>query len=113
MTETGRQDYTAIYGMIHAFSVQRKREQAWLIKRDYADIHVTIHYPEYADRFIIYRREQEKPYRLIREFFPADIEQGNFSYTDAFIDSDISYTYKLEALNSAKTVIATSGDQTI
>lgn len=112
-SEKVEQDYTAVYGMIHVFSVQRRQEQAWFIKRDYADIHLTIHYPEYADRFIIYRKEREKPYQLVREFFPADLEQGNYSYTDTFIDKDISYTYMLAALNSAKTVIAVSDEKKI
>jgi Leucine-rich repeat (LRR) protein len=113
LSDKNRQDYTAIYGMIDAFSVQRKQDSAWIISRDYAEINLTIRYAEYADRFIIYRKEQGATDRLVHEFFPGSLRQGNYSYTDTFIDRNSSYTYTLAVLNSAKTIIAISKEQSI
>jgi len=108
-----REDYTAIYRMIRDFQVRREEEKSWIIKREFAVIDAAVKHPEYADTFIIYRKQPGEDYRLVHQFFPTDFQEGNYTYNDTFVDRGKSFTYKLAALNSAGTVIATSGEQTI
>jgi hypothetical protein len=107
------EDFTAIYRMIRDFQVHREEEKSWIIIREYAVIETTLKYPEYAASFLISRKQPGEEYRLVQQFFPAEIREGSYTYNDTFIDKGKTYTYKIDALDSAGTVIATSGEQTI
>lgn len=108
-----KQDYTAMFKMIRTFHVVRRQENAWLVRRDYAAIDIYIKYPEYAAGFRLYRKQVGGAYQMRHRFLISDLQQGDYSYNDTYIDHDTSYTYKLEAFDSAETIIAVSGEQTI
>jgi hypothetical protein len=92
--------------------VQRLTERAWIIRRDYGRITITVtkSAPFNVTTYRLSRRAGAGAYQQIKDFTEADLQTGTVTYLDMFLTSGTVYTYKVEALNCAGAVLAVSGE---
>lgn len=93
-----------------SLQVQKGTERAWIIRRDYGRITITVNkeapYP--VARYRLWRRLTSGTYELRKEFIESDFSYGRLIYVDKYLDRGKSYVYKLEALNCFDQVVASS-----
>ena len=95
-----------------SLQVQRQIERAWIIRREYGRITLTVtkSAPFNVTTYRLSRRAGTGAYETIKEFTEADLPTGTVTYIDMFLAAGTSYAYKLEALNCAGAVLAVSGE---
>jgi hypothetical protein len=83
-------------------SVIRKTEKAWIIKKDYAEILITL--PDYgiADvaRMHILRSAEDGSFVIIKDILTGELQNNSLQFFDKYIDSNKSYTYKVIVIAS-------------
>ena len=91
---------------------QRLVEQAWIIRREYGkiDLTVTKSAPFNVTTYRLSRKTGTGPYAAIKDFTEADLASGRLTYLDMFLTSNVSYTYKVDALDCGGRVIASSSE---
>lgn len=93
-------------------SAVRRTEQAWIVKKDYGEITISITEhpsdPMPVARYVLYRIDGGSMTQLA-EFTTA----GSHSYNDMFIDEGVTCSYQVKALDAAGTVVAQSEIATI
>jgi hypothetical protein len=54
-------------------------------------------------------------YHVVKEILPSELEPqtGNFSFNDEYLEKNMTYTYKVEALDLDGRVIGVSNEKTI
>jgi hypothetical protein len=107
-----------IYGTIPLniiLQANRKEENAWLIRRHYGEIDIFVDNPEddSISRLIVYRKGVGESYRLIKDIPFSDFQNNSHSFIDKFLDRDVLYIYRVEALNSTQKVIGVSNEESI
>jgi len=95
-----------------SLQVQRQVERAWIIRREYGRITLTVtkSAPFNVTTYRLSRRAGTGAYVTIKEFTEADLPTGTVTYIDMFLAAGTSYAYKVEALNCAGAVLAVSGE---
>ncbi len=95
-----------------SLQVQRQVERAWIIRRDYARITITVtkSAPFNVTTYRLSRRAGTGDYQAIKDFTEANLPSGTVTYVDMFPVSGASYTYKVDALNCSGAVLATSAE---
>jgi hypothetical protein len=95
-----------------ALQVQRQTERAWIIRREYARIIMTVtkSAPFNVTTYRLSRRTGTGPYQTVKDFSEAEVPGGTLVYNDTFLQSGTSYSYKAEALDCGGNVIATSNE---
>jgi len=90
--------------------VERGFVRAWIARMDYARINaaVTLSAPQSAVTFRLMRKAGSATYRGIKLFTWDDTVAGQWTYTDTFLESNVSYAYRIEALDCRGFVIYTS-----
>ncbi len=103
---------TPVYVTIQA---ERKEERAWIVRKDYGELTLTVENPNAVPvlKYIIYRGQGGGEYEAIREIPAADLQTGEFSFLDEFLDKDTEYTYKAEVVAPGGRVIEVSSEETI
>jgi hypothetical protein len=97
---------------------ERKEERAWIIRKHYGKIDITVDNPDAVpvSKFVVYRKEG-MDYQVVKEILPSELElqNGNFSFTftDEYLEKNVTYTYKVEALDLDGRVIGISNEKTI
>ncbi|UCH93348.1 MAG: hypothetical protein JSV88_24145 [Candidatus Aminicenantes bacterium] len=93
----------------------RNEEKAWLIRRHYGEIDIIIDNPGDAgiSRVIISRKDAGEDFQPIKEIPFPDLQNNSYSFIDKFLDKNITYTYRAEALDSIGKAIGTSNEETI
>ncbi len=95
---------------------ERKEERAWIIRKHYGKIEIAVDNPDAVpvSKFIVYRNEG-LDYYAVKEILPSEIElqNGNFSFNDEYLEKNMTYTYKVEALDLDGRVIGVSNEKTI
>lgn len=91
---------------------QRLVEQAWIIRREYGkiDLTVTKSAPFNVTTYRLSRKTGTGPYAAIKDFTEADLTAGQLTYLDMFLTTGVSYTYKADALDCGGRVIASSSE---
>jgi hypothetical protein len=88
-------------------SAERKTEQSWIVKKDYGEINITL--TEHANdplpvaRYVLYRIQNGSVTQLA-EYATA----GSHTYLDTYLESGVSYSYRVRALDAAGSVVAQS-----
>ncbi|NIM16941.1 MAG: hypothetical protein GTO45_33655 [Candidatus Aminicenantes bacterium] len=101
------------------FSIQvyRREERAWLIRKQAAEILLTVDNPGDipVSNYVIYRKESigTDQYQAIKDFPAPEVQGGIYTYYDLLPRGDRAYTYKVEALDADGVVIGESNEQTI
>jgi len=92
--------------------VQKGTERAWIIRRDFGRITVTVskEAPYPVARYRLWRKASGGSYELRAEFLEASLSYGRLVYVDKYLDKGKSYLYKVEALNCFNQVIASSSE---
>ena len=95
-----------------ALQVERLTERAWIIRRDYGLINLTVtkSAPFIVTTYRLSRKAGAGSYQTIKDFTEAELPSGVLTYVDTFLASGTSYTYKVEALDCGGRVIASSGE---
>jgi hypothetical protein len=94
-------------------SALRKTERAWIIARDYGQLDILVDNPAQAAGFVIYRQTGSGAYQAIKQFGPAELVDGSYTFNDQFLDKQQSYTYRVEAVDAAGMVMGVSNEVTI
>jgi len=95
-----------------ALQVQRLTERAWIIRRDYGLINLTVtkSAPFNVTTYRLSRKAGAGSYQTIKDFTEANLPSGVLTYADTFLASGTNYTYKVEALDCGGRVIASSSE---
>jgi hypothetical protein len=95
-----------------ALQVQRQVERAWIIRREYGRISLTVtkSAPFNVTTYRLSRKAGTGSYQAIKDFTEGDFQSGRLTFIDLFLDSGTSYTYRVEALDCSGTVLAASGE---
>jgi hypothetical protein len=96
-----------------SLSALRKTERAWIIARDYSRLDILVANPAGAAGFVIYRKTGSGNYQVIKQFGPAELVDGSYTFNDQFLDKQQSYTYRVEAVDAAGMVMGVSNEVTI
>lgn len=106
---TGQDDQVFIF-----VQAERKEEKAWLIRKHYGKIDISMDYPDSVtvSTFLVYRNAAGES-RIIKEFVPSDFQNAAVSFIDTYLEKDVTYTYKVEALDESERVIGSSNESSI
>ena len=104
-----------------AISGERKEERAWLIKRHYGQIDIALENFEntgsqgnsLVDKVVIYRAAAGSGYESKAEIPFSQFDNLRYTYIDKYLDPDVPYTYRADALDSNGSVIQVSNEETI
>jgi hypothetical protein len=107
-----------IYGTIPLniiLQATRIEENAWLIRRNYGEIGIFVDNPEDEpiSRLVVYRKGAGESYRLIKDILFSDLQNSGYSFIDKFLDRDVSYIYRVDALDPGGNVIGVSDEKSI
>jgi hypothetical protein len=106
-TATGRSIALSVSAQLQ---VERGFVRAWIARMDYARINaeVTLSAHQSAVTFRLMRKAGSASYRGIKLFTWDDTVAGQWTYTDMFLESNVSYAYRIDALDCRGFVIYTS-----
>lgn len=92
--------------------LERLREKAWIIKKDYGKITISFDNPaDYGiDKFVIHRKLKSGEFTVLTELMADEFTDGQYIYLDKFLENDKFYIYKIEALDQAGTLIGESDE---
>nr|NIM15472.1 hypothetical protein [Candidatus Aminicenantes bacterium]NIM82219.1 hypothetical protein [Candidatus Aminicenantes bacterium]NIN45430.1 hypothetical protein [Candidatus Aminicenantes bacterium]NIN88251.1 hypothetical protein [Candidatus Aminicenantes bacterium]NIO84608.1 hypothetical protein [Candidatus Aminicenantes bacterium] len=107
-----------IQNLLLTLQVSRQEERTWLIRKQYAEIRLTVQNPGNipVSQYIIYRKEAgtgTDQYQAIKDIPGADIQEESRTFYDLLPQNDKSFTFKVEALDADGMVIGASEEQTI
>lgn len=95
-----------------SLEVQKGTERAWIIRRDYGRITITVNkeapYP--VAKYRLWRKVSGGDFELIKEFQESDFSYGRLVHVDKYLEKGKNYVYKVEALNCFNQVISTSNE---
>jgi hypothetical protein len=94
--------YTSFPEADISFRVERKTLEAWLIRRDYAEISVTVNniheIPVAVAR--LYRKVVQGNYQLLYEIPGSEMSDGHYLYEDKYLEIGIRCTYRVFLFDS-------------
>ena len=61
----------------------------------------------------LYRKGAGESYQLIKEILFSDFQNSGYSFIDKFLDRDVSYIYRVDALDPGGNVIGVSNEESI
>jgi hypothetical protein len=96
-----------------SLSPLRQVERAWLIRRAYGIINLTVtkSAPFNVATYRLFRKAGPSgTFGAIKDFTEAHLVTGNLSYIDMFLATNVRYFYRVDALDCGGRVIATSGE---
>ncbi len=104
-----------IVQIILQLQAQRLEERAWIIRKQYGKIQLTIDNPGDVPvaKYVIYRSVAGGGYMIIKEIMPSEIQGDQYTYLDEFLEKNKTYTYRVEALDASGLVLAISNEVTI
>ena len=93
---------------------ERAREYAWIVSREYANLHITVDNPESIPvaTYQVSRRTDNGSFLLINEV-AANTSGSDFTLVDSTIESGHVYTYRVTAVDAEGVPIGSSRDVTI
>jgi hypothetical protein len=101
--------------IILTLTASKETEKAWIINRLYGKLDILVE--NLSDipvsKYIIYRKAADGEFKAIITFTDADLIGGAFSYNDKYLESDKTYTYKVEAVDAVERAIAQSAEVSI
>lgn len=98
-----------------ALDAARLYESAWLIRRQYARLSVTVINPAAIPiaRYEILRRTGTGSFEVLREIAASAVDPSSWIYNDAFVEPGSSYTYRIVAYDTLGAVVSVSNDAAI
>jgi hypothetical protein len=106
-----------IGNFVLTLQLSRQEERAWLIRKQYAEILLTVDNPGDipVSNYVIYRKESivTDQYQAIKDIPAPEVQGGTYTCYDLLPRGDKAYTYKVEALDADGVVVGASDEQTI
>jgi len=100
------------YGIVITLEAERKTDKSWLNKRDYGQIKFRIiKGNSKISRVILYRRNSGKIFEAVKDFSYKGVE--TVVCNDAFLETTITYTYKMMIVDNNNKIIASSNEVSI
>jgi len=93
----------------------RAEEKAWLIKKEYGRLSISTDNNDASTiaAYVIYRKATGGVFQVLREISFSDASGGNFLYRDQYLDTNLSYTYRIDAFDTGRNRLAASNEITI
>ncbi len=93
---------------------ERREVRAFSIARYYGQIQFTVDNPGIpVAQYRLMRREGSGDFVLIRTITPSELQNNQFQMLDKYLQKDTSYTYRVEAYDTAGQSISCSAEKTI
>ena len=94
--------------------VERQEEHAWIIRKEFAAVQLTVDNPGdiAVAKFVVYRQEGNG-FQAIKEILPSELQGGSFSFTDEDLGKNMTYIYKVEAQDTEGKIVGISNLVTI
>jgi hypothetical protein len=95
-----------------SLEVETRTERAWIIRRDYGRLTIVVNKeaPFTVSKYRLWRKISGGSYELRKEFSEGDFSYDRLVYIDKYLDRGKSYLYRVEALDCANRVIASSDE---
>jgi hypothetical protein len=92
--------------------IQRLTARIWMLQRDYARVVLKLSSssPNGQIYYRLLRKAGTGPYQTIKSFTWAETSAGNWTYLDTFLARNVSYTYKIDAVDCRSVVIDESAE---
>ncbi|MFC2155720.1 SBBP repeat-containing protein [Acidobacteriota bacterium] len=96
--------------VILTLDVERKVEQAWLIRKYYGTIDLNAANPGslIVKKYIVYRKESGTKYQPLKEIPGSELSGGSYSFNDTYLEKDKTYSYKAIAYDRNGSIMAIS-----
>lgn len=96
-------------------NVSRIKDKAWIIRREYGIVtfNVTQAGCITVSKYIIERKEEGGTYNTIVEINESELTGNSYTYNDLLPNEDVSYTYRVRAVNSTNMIVGMSEEVTI
>ncbi len=98
-----------------SLSGERLVERAWIIKREYGRLSVTVSNPGSidVDVYVIYRRAGGQAEQIVQQITGSAVTASPWTANDAFLTPGTSYTYRVLAIAAGGAVLGSSNEITI
>jgi hypothetical protein len=96
-------------------SVNRRVEQAWIIKSEYADVEIEVGglADSGAAKFLLMRKAEGGDWELQKEILPGDLSDGHYSFASLPLEKDKQYSFRVEARSASGALLGVSAEVTI
>ncbi|MCK5057853.1 MAG: SBBP repeat-containing protein [Candidatus Aminicenantes bacterium] len=113
--QTTAQITVKVRKIVLTLRVSKSVEKAWIVRQDYIKIDLSVQNPENIPvaKFVIYKKEPDGKFRVIKEIPGTELYAGSCTINDLSPGKGITYTYKAVALDADGTVIAVSNAQSV
>ena len=113
-SDISNQDYTA-FPIVLSLQASRETESAWIIRRQYGKIELSVENPENIPlaKYTIFRKEGSGIFLVLKEIPDSQLQDGTYLYYDKYLDKAKTYTYKFTAVDAAGLTIGVSNEKTI
>lgn len=93
----------------------RHEERAWIVRRSYARLDLSVLKLKWVEvlKFVVYRKKAADTYQVIGEIPGSELQDGDYIYIDKYLEKDVTYTYKVEALDLTGAVLTVSEEKII
>ncbi len=96
-TDRKDQNFTAIIPITLGLVFEQKEEKAWVIKKIYGKISLTVENPQNIPigEIQLLRKVNDGNFEVLKGFDPSDISANTIVYLDKFLHKNNSYQYKM------------------
>jgi|GEM_PF-1960932 len=96
-------------------NVSRIKDKAWIIRREYGIVTFSVAHVGCitVSKYIIERKEEGGNYSTIAEINESELTGNSNTYNDPLPSEDVSYTYRVRAVNSTNMTVGMSEEVTI
>lgn len=96
-------------------NVSHIKDKAWIIRREYGIVTFNVTHAGCitVSKYIIERKEEGGTYNTIAEINESELTGNSYTYNDPLPNKDVSYTYRVRAVNSTNMTVGMSDEVTI
>jgi hypothetical protein len=97
---------TQVYLILQA---ERLEERAWILKKEYVMARLTVDNPmDIAISKLIVYRQEGTGYHAVKEISSSELQGGMISFIDESVEKNMTYIYKVEALDADGKIVGIS-----
>jgi len=98
-----------------SLSGERLVEKAWIIKREYGQLSITVSNPGSitVDVYVIYRRAGAQAEEIVQQISGSAVTTSPWTVNDTFLTPGTNYTYRVLAIDTNGAVLSASNEITI
>ena len=108
---------SVLQNMVLTLAVFRQQASVWVLKKDFAQVYFSVEKDPglgiSGEKYSIYRNSAGGTFQMIKEVAAIELQNNSYTYYDKYLDSRVTYTYLIQAINAQGEVIAISNKQSI